>query len=176
MLALGRVTHRRLRGAGGWLVTADAVSFWPHRPLGWCESPGAATTPCVSQYITIEASSPLGAKTEHTLTGTCVTSRIPPSAALSRLCTHGQVLKKHVPGRGQRGPCQDQRYVNGVCVFRPKRVTTGEAVIRGTAMLLLSVLYCEALNFLERLRRILCRPSPQRAYYWRVNGDFVSCV
>lgn len=69
VLAFGRVIHKRLRGAGGWLVTADAISFLPHRPLqGWCERPRAATTPCVSQYITIEASSPLGAKTEHTLT------------------------------------------------------------------------------------------------------------
>lgn len=55
----------------------------------------------------------------HTYWYLCDWSRIPPSAAPSRLCTHGQVLKKRIPGRGQRGPCQDQRYVNGVCVFRP---------------------------------------------------------
>ena len=72
VLVFGRVIHRRFGGARGWWATAQASTFLPPVPSWGGDRVPRPPHPVVSLYRTTEASSQLGAKTEHTLTGVIV--------------------------------------------------------------------------------------------------------
>lgn len=68
--------------------------------------------PAVSPY-TAEASGPLEAQNEHSLTGVSLAKPLTPFGA------HWQVLDKHIHGRRQRRPDDDQCFfTKGLSVFR----------------------------------------------------------